>query len=336
VTTQIPASLSRRKILLGAAGATAAMAGSRVMFLAAAAQSGLEVRTRAGLAFQTTVAITIAGGDARRLDQALDACFAGIRAVEQASSVYKPGSDVSRLNRDGRLTGPDPHVLTLLRYACSLSKATGGSYDPTVQPLWDIWAAHHARAERPSETVLRQTLRLVDWTGITISEDEISFDRPGMAVTLNSINQGYAADVVMDILAQHEITDAFVDTGECGASGHHPEGRFWRLGVPAPRDTSQLAFVIDPFRQFASTSGDYGTFFSPDFRDHHIFDPQTGYSPQEWSSITVTAPSGLIADGLSTALFVLDPANARRLLAGEPHCTARFFGKDGRECAGMA
>ena len=306
------------------------------MFLAAAAQNGLKSRTRVGLAFQTSVAITIAGSDVRKLDQALDACVAGIRAVELASSVYNPSSDVSRLNRDGKLARPDPHILTLLRYACRLAKATGGSYDPTVQPLWDVWAAHHARAERPSETALRQTLRLVDWAGISISDDLISFDRPGMAVTLNSINQGYAADVVMDILTRHEITDAFVDTGEFGATGDHPEGRSWRLGVPEPRDTSQFAFVIDPFRRFASTSGDYGTFFSADLRDHHIFDPQTGFSPLQWSSITVMAPSGLIADGLSTALFVLDPANARRLLASEPHCRARFFAKDGCECAGMA
>ena len=263
----------------------------------------------------------------------MEAAFAGIRAVENASSVYRPDSDLSRLNRAGRIATPSPHLVTLVEHALALAAQTDGAYDPTVQPLWDVWAAHHARGERPSDATLRDTLRRVDWRGVRRDASDISFDRPGMAMTLNSINQGYAADVVMDILLAHGIADAFVDTGEFGAHGHNPSGRDWRLGVAAPRETDTLAFTLDPFRRFAATSGDYKTYFSPDFRDHHIFDPKTGRSPPDWSSITVTAPSGLMADGLSTALFTLDQPGCRNLLARHPDCEARFFDKDGVEVA---
>ena len=186
---------------------------------------------------------------------------------------------------------------------------------------------------RPSDGELAATVRRVDWRGVSVTGDGIAYDRPGMAITLNSINQGYAADVVMAILATHGIEHAFVDTGEFGARGTHPDGRDWRLGVVAPRDTERLAFTLDPFKRFAATSGDYMTFFSPDFRDHHIFDPRTGRSPQDWSSITVSAPTGLQADGLSTALLCtsLDAANGRRLLSTDRNCEARWFGKDGKE-----
>ena len=322
---------SRRKAILGAAGAAAAaLAGTRA-FGGFAQAHGLATRTCAGLAFNTTVALTVAGSDPGVLESALDAGVAALRRVEHATSVYKVNGDLGRLNRDGRLIKPDPHLVTLLAYAAGLSRDTAGRFDCTVQPLWDLWAAHHARGERPSPAALRETVARVDWRGVVLAPGEVCFARPGTAVTLNSINQGYAADVVMAELSAHGIEHAFVDTGEFGAGGRHPDGRDWRLGVVAPRDTAELAFTLDPFRRFAATSGDYMTFFSPDFRDHHIFDPRTGTSPPDWSSITVEAASGLEADGLSTALFTLDAEGGRSLLAARPGTVARFFDKGGAE-----
>ena len=321
---------TRRKAMIGAAGAFAALAGARAFGSLARAQ-GLATRTRADLAFNTTIALTVAGPNARALDVALGAGMAALRRVEHATSVYKAQGDLGRLNRDGRLANPSPHLVVLLTYAAALSRDTAGRFDCTVQPLWDLWAEQHARGERPSPPALREAVAKVDWRAVLMTPGEVRLERPGMAVTLNSINQGYAADVVMAELAAHGIAHAFVDTGEFGARGRHPEGREWRLGVVAPRDTASLAFTLDPFRRFAATSGDYMTFFSPDFRDHHIFDPRTGTSPPDWSSITVEAASGLEADGLSTALFTLNAEEGRRLLAARAGTAARCFDKSGAE-----
>jgi thiamine biosynthesis lipoprotein len=64
-----------------------------------------------------------------------------------------------------------------------------------------------------------------------------------------------------------------------------------------------------------ATSGDYETFFSPDFVHHHIFDPKTGDSPLELASVTVVAPTGILADGLSTAFMVMGSDKALALTA---------------------
>ena len=328
--------VSRRKALVGATGLLAVAAGGRTALGALARRHGLVLRTRAGVAFQTSVALTVAGPDADALEAALDAGFRAIRDVENASSVYRPDAEVSRLNRDGRLEHPGAHLLTMLRYGAELSRKTDGRFDYTVQPLWDHWAASHAAGRRPTDRDLAPVLTRVDWRGVSISDDAIVFDRPGMAVTLNSINQSYATDVVMAVLAAHGIAHAIVNTGEFGARGEHPEGRPWRLGVADPRDVDRIAFTLDPFRRFAATSGDYKTYFSPDFRDHHIFDPRTGYSPPHWSSITVEAPTGLVANGLATALFASSPAEARALMAQHPDCRARFFAKDGSDAGDLS
>lgn len=159
-----------------------------------------------------------------------------------------------------------------------------------------------------------------------VATDRIVLE-PGTALTLNALIQGYAADQVMAALRARGIADAFVDTGEFGAAGAHPDGTPWRLGLADPRHPGEVAAVLAPFTGFAATSGDYNMSFSDDRADHHIFDPATGRSPRALSSVTVTAPTGLVADGLSTACMVIGPARGADLVAARPGCAVRFTGK---------
>ncbi|SFL96693.1 FAD:protein FMN transferase [Methylobacterium pseudosasicola] len=315
---------TRRRVLLGALGL--AGLGGVAAFRAVAASRGLAIRTRAGLAFGTTVALTGAGPDPTAIEAALTDGFAAMRSVETAASLFRADSALARLNRDGGLTAPDPHLVALLRFALTLAAETGGAFDPTVQPLWPLWSGAAARGERPDAERLRTTLTRIGWRRVRLESDRILLE-PGTALTLNALIQGYAADHVMAALRAHGIADAFVDTGEFGALGAHPDGTPWRLGLADPRDPATLADVIAPFTGFAATSGDYNMRFSDDRADHHIFDPATGHSPGGLSSVTVTAPTGLLADGLSTACMVLGRERGARLVAAHPGCAVRFTDK---------
>jgi thiamine biosynthesis lipoprotein len=62
-----------------------------------------------------------------------------------------------------------------------------------------------------------------------------------------------------------------------------------------------------------ATSSDSETWFSPDRRHHHIFDPRTGYSPAGISSVTVVAPSCAVADALTKVMFVAGGQHALQL-----------------------
>ncbi|WP_232630552.1 FAD:protein FMN transferase [Methylobacterium sp. Leaf118] len=329
----------RRRVLFGGFGALAALAAGPAAFRGLARARGRRSATRAGLALGTTVALTLVSDRPEVVEAAFRDAFAAIRAVEAAGSLFRPDSALARLNRDGRLEAPDPLLRTMLGFGLSLAQASGGAFDPTVQPLWTLWAAASARGARPDPRALAQAVERVDWRGVVLEEDGVRLARPGMGVTLNGLIQGFAADQAMAALARHGIADAFVDTGEFGASGRHADGRPWRLGLPSrnpaedvARDHRQerprtLAAVIDPFAGFAATSGDDATVFSPDRRDHHIFDPVTGRSPTALSAVTVMAPSGLLADGLSTAAFVMGEEAGAGLVAGFPDCSVRFTPK---------
>ncbi len=318
--------LARRRLLLGGLGGLAALAAGPAALRALARERGLRTATRAGIAFGTTVSLTLVHAEVAAIEAGLHDGFAAIRAVEAAGSLYRPDSALARLNRDGRLAEPDPLLAEMLRFALDLAAASGGAFDPTVQPLWTLWAEAAARGERPSQTALAETLGRVGWRAVAVSEAGIRL-RPGTALTLNGLLQGYAADRVMAAIRARGIAHAFVDTGEFGAQGAHADGAPWRLGLAGPRRGDPLAAVIAPFTGFAATSGDDATAFSADRRDHHIFDPATGTSPRALSAVTVTAPSGLLADALSTAAFVLGEAAGAALVARYPGCAARFTPK---------
>ena len=53
------------------------------------------------------------------------------------------------------------------------------------------------------------------------------------------------------------------------------------------------------------TSGDYDRLSSAENAGHHILDPRTGASAHAVASVTVVAPTAILADALGTAAFVL-------------------------------
>jgi len=318
--------LRRRPVLLGLAGLAAGAAGGSRAFRALAERGGLVSRSRAGLSFGTVVSLTVAGPDVPTLEAALGDAFAAMRGVEAAASLFRADSALSHLNRVGRLDDPPEALTRMLAFALDLAARTEGAFDPTVQPLWPVWAEAAARGESPEASALRAAVARIGWRRVVLAPDRIVLE-PGMALTLNAVIQGYAADRVMDALRSRGIANAFVDTGEFGAVGGHPDGTPWRLGIADPRRPEALGGVIAPFTGFAATSGDYSMSFSPDHADHHIFDPTTGHSPRGLSSVTVTAPTGLLADGLSTACMALGRTRGAGLVAGYPDCTVRFVDK---------
>ena len=111
------------------------------------------------------------------------------------------------------------------------------------------------------------------------------------------------------------IEHALLDTGEFAARGHNPAQQPWTLGVADPRDQQAMAAIVRTDGRCLATSGDYAAAFTPDFAHHHIFDPATGDSPTELASVSVVAPSAVLADGLSTAFMVMGAKKSHALAA---------------------
>jgi thiamine biosynthesis lipoprotein len=282
--------------------------------LAMPAMAGsLAWRRRDWLGFGTTLSLRAGGADAGRVDEALDAAVRTVRRIEAQMSLFDPGSALSRLNRDGRLDDPPHELLAVLRMAQWVARQTGGAFDATVQPLWQCFDQARREGRVPRADQVSAARAQVGWRALAIGPRRIVFARPGMAVTLNGIAQGYACDRVRDVLRAHRVRHALIDTGELGPLGHNPEAQPWRLGVLDPRHAPQLLARVLADGRCLATSADAPSHFSADHRHHHIVDPATGWSPPELASVTVAARSAALADALTKPMFMAGPVGIAAL-----------------------
>ena len=173
-----------------------------------------------------------------------------------------------------------------------------------MQPLWATWARAHAEGRSPTRGELDTVRRQVDWRAVHIEPERITLRKPGMALTLNGIAQGYAADLAQAALRSHGIEHALLNTGEWSSLGNGPDAQAWTLGIADPHAGAELIARLRGESRAVATSSDAHMSFSTDHRHHHILDPRTGHSPGELSSVTVVTHSGALADALTKVVFM--------------------------------
>ncbi len=259
--------------------------------------------------------VSLIHDDARQAEAAIADALDQALQVDRLMSIYSPASQVFQLNRDGVLRDPHPHLLAVLRQARALSELTRGAFDITVQPLWQAFRQAADQHALPTREQCRQARSRLSWPRIALDADSVSLGKVGAAITLNGLAQGYAADLAMAAVRARGIDNALLDTGEFSAHGYNGTLQPWSVGVLDPRDAESLAAAIRVDGRCVATSGDYASAFTPDFVHHHIFDPATGNSPRDLASVTVLAPSAMLADGLSTAFMVMGARKAHALAA---------------------
>ena len=316
--------VNRRQFLSLSTGAAALM-----MHRALSGQEpAMQQHVRSAKALGTQVNFTVFHPDEVVARQAIDAALERIEHVEQLMSLYRPDSQLSLLNRQGVLRHPHPDLVSVLIKATELSQLTEGAFDVTVQPLWRLYADRSGNGAMPTEAELEKVRQRIGWQLVRIEPDIITFDRAGMQITLNGVAQGLAADLAQQALKAQGIEHALIDAGELNAMGSPLQRDAWHIAVQHPRDTGGIATTGLQDRCL-STSGDYASHFTDDLRHHHLLDPRTGVSPVQWASVSIAAPSALEADALSTALFLLDPEEAREMVESLDQVDAFFVSKSG-------
>lgn len=326
--------LTRRRFLSVAASA-AALPGLPTTGRAHAAATPVVWR---GVAMGALASITLAHPDRAAARRSIARCLAEIERLESIFSLYRPDSAIARLNREGFLVSPPQELLEVLSFGLGLAKATRGAFDPTIQPLFRLYLEHFGvsptpSAPPPSERIA-EALARVDYRSVDADETRIRFDRPGMAITLNGVAQGYVTDRIAALLRTQGFGNVLLDVGELRVAGKHPDGRPWRAGIADPGRAADTVLTVDledgPRGLPAlATSAGHGTTFDRGGRWTHLLDPRTGQSVRQYASVTVAAKEALIADGLSTALAVMPASKGAALLGSYAPVQAYFVSADG-------
>ena len=241
------------------------------------------------------------GGDENTLDQA----EARVRELEAQWSVTEENSEICALNRGGRAE-LSPETAELLGAALDMCRRTDGALDISTYPVLRAWGFTTGEYSVPGGEAIAALLPLVDYGRVALEAGAAALP-PGMEIDLGSVAKGYTGDSLAALLKQGGAASALLDLGgNIQAVGSKPDGSPWRVAVRDPAGDGSVG-VVEVVDQAVVTSGGYERYFEEDgVRYWHIIDPATGWPARSGlTSVTVVGESGLLCDGLSTALFVM-------------------------------
>ena len=147
------------------------------------------------------------------------------------------------------------------------------------------------------------------------SAPSVSFKTKGMEIDLGGIAKGYTGDRVGEVFSRYKISSGIISLGgNVQAFGSKLNGKPWRVAVQNPESSLEYLGVLDVENKAVVTSGGYERYFEENgVRYHHIIDPRTGYPADSGLiSATIVCDQGILADGLSTSLFIMGKDQAEK------------------------
>lgn len=266
------------------------------------------------------------GGAPVEAANARAAIEAALADVDRAMSTWREDSELSVARATDGPVPVSEQTAQVVREAVVLAEATDGAFDPTVQPLMELWGFHGvARSSWPTQREIDAAREQVGFGRVVLGRTEQgapTLDTGGTALDLSAIAKGHGVDRVSHALAALGAGSAFVEVGgEVRAFGPGLEAPLWRAGVALPRVDAQpddLALIVHFVNGAVATSGNYRSRRVLDGREvGHTMDARRGVpASNKVASATVLAPTCLQADALATALMVLDHPSGLRLIEG--------------------
>jgi thiamine biosynthesis lipoprotein len=267
----------------------------------------------------TLVTIHVVGHDAGAAetaarDAAIARAFDWFRQVEACCSRFDPSSELSRVGATAGIATPVSELLfRAVEFACALAAETDGAFDPTVGGRMTAlgFDRHYRSGERTTRSATADDP--ASYRDIEVDADRrtIRVARP-LQLDLGAVAKGLAIDLAARELAP--FVDYAIDAGgDLYLSGRNAQQEPWTVGIRHPREPGSLVGTIRTSDRAVCTSGDYER-ATVDGASHHLLHPVTGSSAVEAASVTVVAPTAMVADGLGTAAFVLGPALGLALL----------------------
>ncbi len=252
--------------------------------------------------------------------------FDRLKHLDRVMSDYDPDSELSRLcanSGPGKPVAVSAELFAVIKESQRLAEATGGAFDISIAPVVKLWRGARRQKQVPTVEQQAAALALVDYRSIRLDETARTVEllKPGMRLDLGGIAQGFAADDALRILKAGGITRALVDvSGDIRVGDAPPDHEGWRIEVESLKPKAGEERGGEPrfmtlTNSAISTAGDAYQFTEIEgVRYSHIIDARTGRPMRDSCSVTVIAKDGLTADGLDTAVCVLDDAAGKKLV----------------------
>lgn len=270
----------------------------------------------------TYLRITIISESSPAAHAAARAAFDAAAGLDSALSIYRPGSDFSRINESAGRDTVEVSARTMeVLLACGrFHDLTHGAFDPSIGPLMRLWKLQ-GEGNVPAQAEIDSVLNLIGFAKVFLDPATRRVYLPsGMRLDAGAIGKGCAADIARFALAQHGVTRCMVDLGGNVATlGKGPTRGVWAVGIRDPLHHNRLVGSLEINDAALATSGQYEQYFVRDgIRYGHIVDPRTGRPADDVLSVTILAADATTTDALSTGVFVLGPGDGMALVERMP------------------
>jgi thiamine biosynthesis lipoprotein len=261
-------------------------------------------------------------GDTELAMDALDL----VDGVEERLSIYRPDSELSRINAAAAAgwVAVSADTWHLLARARELAVVTGGAFDLAAGALVRAWGFERRQGRVPEPAALEAAIAASGMRHVEFDDAarRIRFLHPGVALNPGAIGKGWALDRAVALLASRGVPSCLVHGGQSSVAARGTQGpavggrRGWRVGLRHPlRPGRRLATIVLRDRALGTSGSGTQFFIDRGQRIGHILDPRTGLPADGVVSATVIAESAADADALATALFVLGVAGFEAVVA---------------------
>lgn len=247
---------------------------------------------------------------------AMERTFLKVRQVEELLSSWMPDSAIAHVNTSatGEPVRVAPELLRILAEVEPWVGATGGAFDPAVGPLVDAWDLR-GEGRKPAHAELNAAVRESGWTGFTLNVAEGTVVRSRRAwIDSGGFGKGVAMRAAEQVLRRSGVRAGLLDFGgQILALGAPAESSAWPVMVAHPERRTEAAATLRLRDRSVATTAQSERFVEVGGkRFGHVLDPRSGHPVPAWGSVTVVSHDALLADVLSTALFVMGPEAGRR------------------------
>ncbi len=317
--------------LLGAFGLGAALPNVLLHARLAQAQASRHTVSKTLPLMNTLVTMTVCDPSRPRAEEALEKAFRHIQDLIPIFNRFDPGSRLSRLNQQGVLHDVPPELFQVLETSKYLYHQSKKSFDVTVLPLLEEHRQSVLQTGRPPEVrEIKTILQSVGFDKLHLHPRTVRFTHSGMRITLDGIAKGYLVDRAAMVLRRQGVRSALINAGGDIRAIGGKDGAPWRIGLQDPLGRKKELATFKLADRAVATSGNYHNYYDPLAKHHHIISKGLGDSPQRIISATALAPSAMLADGLSTMLFLNTPAQSLRLVESLPESEALIITRGGR------
>jgi thiamine biosynthesis lipoprotein len=263
--------------------------------------------------------IGVFSADAKKAEQAMAEAENEVHRLDQKYSHFRNDSYITQVQNTARQSGGvdvDAETASLLDYAASQFEISQGLFDITAGRLARLW---YRRESLPTDTELSSALQLTGWAKLQWQSPWLRMPK-GMQLELGGIVKEYAADRAALLLKRNGMHSAWVELGgDIHVTGSRADGKPWNMGIRSPdhqhQKTAKAMATIPVNGGGLATSGDYERASIINGKRYgHIIHPGTGWPVNSFQSVSVLAPSCLLAGSLSTLAMLMGPKDGLNML----------------------